>query len=354
MRPWRFIVAYLCVGALIGFGAMTHQNFAPSHVLAQMQALPAVECSARNQTGQPDPLPSWKTGPAKTAILDFVAGAIKEGGADFIPIADRIATFDNDGTLWCEKPTVEIEFTRERIKAMAAQDPTLKDKQPYKAALDGDQEHFHKAGMKAVLELVTATHGDMPQDQFDKEARDFFKTARHPKFDQLYPKMTYQPMTELLRYLRANGFQTWICSGGFSDLMRTFALDAYGIPPQQVIGSSMKKKSMEKDGKRMLFLLSQLLCVCDQDDKPVEIGLHIGKRPVFAAGNVRTGGDIAMLQYCQGSKYKSLQLIINHDDATREYAYAEANRASLNAAEKYRWNIVSMNDDWQRVFAFEK
>ncbi len=307
-------------------------------------------------TAQPktDPLPSWKDGPNKKAILAYVKAVTLKGCPDFVPVEDRIATFDNDGTLWCEQPTVEIVFSQTRLKAMAAKDPDLKEKQPFKAALEGDKEYLHKAGLKAVLELVAATHGDMSQDEFDEEARAFLKTAKHPKFSQPYTKMTYQPMVELLHYLRANGFQTWICSGGFQDLMRVFALDAYGIPPSQVIGSSMKKKSMEKDGKRILYLLGQILCICDQDDKPVEIGLHIGKRPIFAAGNVRSAGDIGMLRYCQGSKYKSLQVMVNHDDEVREFAYNEKDRASLNAAEKHGWQVVSMKNDWQRVFAFEK
>jgi hypothetical protein len=301
-----------------------------------------------------DPLPSWKDGPNKKDIIEFVKDVTAKDSPDFVPVEDRIATFDNDGTLWCEQPTVEIVFTLTKLKAMVAKDSSLKEKQPFKAALEGDKEYLHKAGLKAVLELVATTHGDISQDKFDKEARVFFKTAKHPRFEQPYPQMTYLPMVELLRYLRANGFQTWICSGGFMDLMRQFSQDSYGIPPQQVIGSSMKKKSMEKDGKRVLFILSELLCICDQDDKPVEIGLHIGKRPIFAAGNVRSAGDIGMLRYCQGSKYKSLQVMVNHDDDAREFAYAEKDRASLNAAEKYGWNVISMKNDWMKVFAFDK
>src|SRR5262245_18140804 len=160
-----------------------------------------------------DPLPSWKAGTLKEAIVDFVAGATRKGGPDYIPPEDRIATFDNDGMLWCEQPTVELVFTMERLKAKAATDQAMKEKQPFKAALEGDHAYLHKAGMKALLELVAATHGDMYQQEFDEEARAFFKSAKHPKFGQPYPQMAYQPMLELLRYLRANGFQTWICSG---------------------------------------------------------------------------------------------------------------------------------------------
>jgi hypothetical protein len=305
----------------------------------------------RARAAQKDPLPSWKDGKAKKAILDFVAAVTRKGGPDYIPPEDRIATFDNDGTLWCEKPTVEVVFTLARLKAMATRDPTLKEKQPFKAALEGDHEYFHKAGVKAVLELVVATHGNLSQTQFEEEARAFFKSAKHPRFGLPYPQVVYRPMVELLRYLRANGFQTWICSGGWMDLMRVFTPQAYGIPPQQVIGSSLKKKFLEKDGKYVLWILAQLLTLNDQEDKPVNIALHIGKRPVFAAGNVRSGGDIAMLRYCQGSKYRTLQLMVNHDDAEREYAYAEPNSASLNAARQGGWTVVSMKNDWQTLFA---
>ncbi len=319
-----------------------------------LAAIAIVLASPFVANAQPDPLPSWKDGKIKKAIVDYVTAVTTKDSKDYIPPADRIATFDNDGTMWCEVPTVEIVFTIDRLKKMSAKDPALQDKQPYKSALEGDHDFFRKGGMKALLTLVSATHGDMPQAQFDELARDFFKTARHPKYDVPYPQMAYTPMLELLQYLRANGFQTWICSGGFADLMRAYAPDAYGIPTQQIMGSSMKKKSMEKDGRRILWLLPQLLCICDHDDKPVEIGLHIGKRPVFAAGNVRTGGDIAMLRYCQGSRYRSLQLMVNHDDDKREYAYAEPGRESLNAAEKYDWHVVSMKNDWSKIFGFEK
>jgi phosphoglycolate phosphatase-like HAD superfamily hydrolase len=345
----------LAITALLGFASLS-RLLRTALLLAVLLPVFFVVGSQERTAAQPmeDPLPSWKEGPNKKAITAFVKAVTTKDSPDFVPIEDRIATFDNDGTLWCEQPTAEIVFTLTRLKAMAAKDASLKEKQPFKAALEGDHEYLHKAGLKAILELVAATHGDMSQDEFNAEAREFFKTARHPKFKQPYPKMTYQPMVELLQYLRANGFQTWICSGGFMDLMRVFSEDSYGIPPSQVIGSSMKKKSMEKDGKRILFLLNQLLCICDQDDKPVEIGLHIDKRPILAAGNVRSGGDIGMLRYCQGSKYKSLQIMVNHDDDAREYAYAEKDRASLNAAEKYGWNVVSMKNDWMKVFAFDK
>jgi len=271
-----------------------------------------------------------------------------------IPPADRIATFDNDGTLWCEMPLGEMMFTRDRVKEMAAKDAKFKETQPFKAALEGDHAYFHKAGTKALMELVAATHGDMSRDRFLEDARAFFKTAKQPKFGVPYQKVTYLPMIELQKYLRANGFQTWICPGGWMDFMRVVSRDSYGIPEPQIIGSSLKMKFVEKDGKKILWILPQLLAFCDQDDKPVEIALHIGKRPLFSAGNVRSGGDIAHLTYCQGRKGPSFQLMINHDDAKREYAYTEPKGESLKASRDNGWHVVSMRDDWVRIFAFEK
>jgi hypothetical protein len=339
----RDSVLILCLAALIGFGGATR----PSPPVVNTTLVRFAELGA----GQADPLPSWNDGPVKKAILDFVSRVTNKGGPDYLPPEERIATFDNDGTLWAEQPIVEMAFTLDRLKAMAARDPAMKKKQPFKAALEGDHDYFHRAGVKALLELVAATHGDMPQEQFEKEASDFFKTARHPKFGVPFPQTAYRPMVELMRYLRANGFQTWICSGGWMDLMRAMTQEAYGIPPQQVIGSSLKKKFVEKDGRYLLWILTQLLTLCDQEEKPVNIALHVGKRPVFAAGNVRSGGDIAMLRYCQGRPGPSFQLVINHDDARREFAYGEKNNATLNAARENRWNVVSMRDDWKTIFA---
>lgn len=302
----------------------------------------------------PDPLPSWNDGPAKKAMLSFVKDATDKSGARYIEPEDRIATFDNDGTMWCEQPIVELAFTLARLKKMAALDPSLNERQPFKAALEGDHAYLEKAGMTALLKLVVVTHGNLSQEQFEEEAREFFKTARHPKFDVPFQQLAYRPMVELLEYLRANGFQTWICSGGWMDLMRAVTRDAYGVLPQQVIGSSLKEKWMVKDGNYTLWLVPELLTLCDHDGKPVNIDLHIGKRPVLAAGNVRTGGDIEMLRYCQGRKGPTLQLMVNHDDAVREFEYGEKDNASLNAAKANGWTVVSIKADWKCVFAFER
>lgn len=300
-----------------------------------------------------DPLPSWNDGATKQAILAFVEGATDPSSVRYIEPADRIATFDNDGTMWCEQPVVELAFTLARLKKMAVVDPSLKERQPFKAALEGDYAYIEKAGITVLLQLIVLTHSNLSQEQFEAEARDFFKTARHPKFDVPYPQLAYRPMVELLEHLRGNGFQTWICSGGWMDLMRAFTPETYGIPPQQVIGSSLKEKWMLRDGKYTLWLQPELLAICDHDGKPVNIDLHIGKRPVLAAGNVRTGGDIEMLRYCQGRAGPTLQLMVNHDDAVREFEYGEKNNASLDAAKANGWTVVSIKNDWRCVFAFD-
>jgi len=297
-----------------------------------------------------DPLPSWNEGPTKQAILSFMARVTKEGGPGFVPVEDRIAVFDNDGTLWPEKPVIQGAFLLDRLKTLAAKDPSLKQRQPYKAALEGDVAYFMEAGEKAVMELIAATQANQSDEQYEAEVRAFFKSARHPKLDRPYTELAYKPMTELLDYLRANGFQTWISSGGDIDFMRVIAQKMYGIPPDQVIGTHLKKKFLAKNNSQGLWIEPELDALNDKEGKPVGIDLHIGKRPVFAAGNVRSGGDVAMLEYSQGQKGPSFQLIINHDDAQREFAYQEKDNATLTAARANRWNVVSMKRDWKIIF----
>ena len=314
-----------------------------------------VVTGAVERSGQPatDPLPSWKDGPTKKAILEYVAAVTQKGGSDYIPPEERIATFDNDGTLWCEKPTVEIEFSKVRIKEMVEKDPALKEKQPFKAALENDQGYFAKEGEKAIVELIQATHGDMSHDQFADDVRNFLKTSKHPKFKRPYTETIYQPMLELMSYLRANGFQIWICSGGDIDFMRVFAQEVYGVPPQQVIGTTFKKEFVVKDGRQVIWRMAIISRVNDKVGKPIGIELQIGKRPVFSAGNVRSGGDIAMLEYCQANKRRNLQLMVNHDDAEREFAYVEKDNASLDASKKHKWHVISMKNDWKQIFPFK-
>jgi phosphoserine phosphatase len=306
------------------------------------------------EAGQPDPLAAWKDGPAKKAIREFVAAVTAKGGADYVSPEDRIATFDNDGTLWCEQPTVEVAFSLERFKELLPKHPEWKDRQPFKAILEKDRSHFAHLDVEELLGFYLATHGDVTKDEFQEVSAKFLATAKHPKFGVLYKQLTYQPMVELVRYLQAHGFRVYICSGGDVDFMRTVSQEIYGIPSENVIGTSVVYEAREVDDKLVLYRTAKLRSFNDKLNKPVNIWLRIGKRPILSAGNVRSGGDIAMLRYCQGTKGRTLQLMVNHDDDVREFAYAEKDGESLAAARKYGWQVVSMKNDWQRVFAFEK
>ncbi|MFP2930893.1 HAD family hydrolase [Pyxidicoccus sp. 3LG] len=297
-----------------------------------------------------DPLPSWNDGPVKRDLIAFVERVTREGSPDFIPPEERIAVFDNDGTLWQEQPVVQGAFVLERLKALAKKDPSLRQRQPYKAALAGDLAYFKDAGEAKVMELFAATHAGMPDAEFQREVSAFFEHARHPKLGVPYTQLAYQPMLELLQYLRAQGFQTWISSGGGIDFMRAVSEQMYGIPPEQVIGSSLEKKFVERGDERVLMREPKADHINDKEGKPVGIDLHVGLRPVFAAGNVRSGGDISMLEYSQGGARPSFQLLINHDDAEREFAYEEKDGASLKAARRSGWHVVSMRQDWRTVF----
>ena len=297
-----------------------------------------------------DPLPSWNDGPVKQSILDFVTRATTEGCPGYIPPEERIATFDNDGTLWQEKPVVQGAFLLEQVKAAVKEDASLAKRQPFKAVLEGDVALLSSMEEPQLMELFAATYGGKTPDELAREARAFFQTARHPKLGVPYTQLAYAPMLELLQYLRANGFQTWISSGGGTDFMRVVSEDTYGIPPQQVIGSSLKEKFDEGNGHPVLRREARLDHLNDKAGKPVGIEQHIGRRPVFAAGNVRSGGDIQMLQYTKEQPRPGFSLLINHDDAEREFAYQEKNGASLKAAREDGWTVVSMRQDWKRIF----
>ena len=239
-------------------------------------------CFAQLAYSQGDALPSWNDGQAKRSILAFVQRVTNASGPDLIPVVERVAVFDNDGTLWAEKPLPnEIYFVVSRVRELAAKDPSIRERQPFKAAIEEDAAYFHQAGAKAVLELLLATHSEMSQEQFAATARQFLQTERHPKLNRLYTATAYQPMIELLTYLRANGFQTWICSGGTADFMRVFVAQTYGIPPEQTIGSVIKRDSRLRDGRRVVWLLPQIDSVNDKEVKPVNIDRQIGMRPVW-------------------------------------------------------------------------
>lgn len=300
------------------------------------------------------PLPSWNDGAAKAAILDFVARVTREGGPDFVRPAERIATFDNDGTLWCEQPLqVQFFFGHDHLKAIAEKDPSLKERQPFKAYLERDLKAMHDFGKKGLFEVGAAAHAGMTEEEFDKIACDWLATSTHPKLGRLFTQLIYRPQVELLGYLRENGFKTFIVSGGGVDLIRAFAEQAYGIPREQVVGSSVKLRYELHGSRAVLMKLAELNSFDDREMKPANIGLHIGRRPILAFGN--SDGDLAMLRYCKGGQGASLALLIHHDDAEREFAYDREFKLSplaeaLDKAGDYGITVVSMKRDWKTVF----
>ena len=287
----------------------------------------------------------------------------KEGSPSFVPIPELIATFDNDGTLWCEQPVpVQLYFALDRVKALAPQHPEWKTKEPFASLLKGDMKTALAGGDHALLEIVMATHAGMTTVEFEQIVKDWIATAKHPKTDKLFTEMTYEPMLELLAYLRASGFKNFIVSGGGIEFMRPWAERVYGIPPEQVIGSSIKTKFELRDGKPVLVRLPQLNFNDDKADKPVGINQHIGRRSIAAFGN--SAGDQQMLEYTQGGSSTRFELLVLHDDATREYAYGPAlgmptpklgafTPALYEEAKKEGWTVVSMKDDWKQVFPSE-
>ncbi len=305
-----------------------------------------------------DALPSWNDGAAKIAIVEFVGKVTRQGGPDFVPAPQRIATFDNDGTLWTEQPVpVQMAFALDRVKALAPQNPQWKDTQPFKAVLEGDMKTLAEAGDRGLLELVTATHAGMSTEEFTKIVSDWLTTARDPRFKRPYTELVYQPMLELLAYLRANGFKTFIVSGGGIEFMRPWAERVYGIPPEQVVGSSIKTKFEMRDGRPTLFRLPELNFNDDKAGKPVGINEFIGRRPIAAFGN--SDGDLEMLQWTTMGGGVRFGLIVHHTDAEREYAYdrnvtlGRLDKA-LDAAVVNKWTVVDMKRDWKVIFPFEK
>jgi phosphoserine phosphatase len=305
-----------------------------------------------------DPLPSWNEGPHKKAILDFVAKVTKEGGRDFVPVAQRIAVYDNDGTLWAERPMpFQGAYMIDRIKALAPQHPEWKDKEPFASVLRGDVAAAFAGGEHALIEMAMATHAGLTTDEFDKVVNDWFATARHPATKRPYTEMVYQPMIELLAYMRANGFKNYIVSGGGIEFMRTFAERVYSIPPEQVIGSSIKMKFEMRDGGPVLVKLPEFTFNDDKGGKPVGIQEHIGRRPIAAFGN--SDGDLQMLQWTAAGTGPRFCLYVHHTDAEREWAYdrqpglARLDKG-LDEAQSKGWTVVDMRQDWNRVFAFDK
>ncbi|MCA8879515.1 MAG: haloacid dehalogenase-like hydrolase [Rhodobacteraceae bacterium] len=304
---------------------------------------------------QTDPLPSWNDTPTKAAIVDFVAKVTNEGGPDFVPEADRIATFDNDGTLWVEHPMyTQLAFALDRVKEMAPDHPDWKTTQPFQAVLEGDMKALGASGEEGLMTIVGVTHAGMSTADFEDIVNQWITTARHPKFDKPYTDLVYQPMLELLDYLRANGFQTFIVSGGGIEFMRPWTEQVYGIPPAQVVGSSIKTEFEVKDGQPILMRDAQIAFIDDKAGKPVGINSHIGQRPIAAFGN--SDGDLEMLQYTtMGVDEPRLGVIIHHTDAVREYAYDRDTTfgkldKALDAAPERGWVVVDMKNDWAKVF----
>ncbi len=316
--------------------------------------------AAAGAYAQNDPLPSWNDGKAKQSIITFVEKVTKPGSPEFVPVAERIATFDNDGTLWCEQPLpVQAFFAFDRVKALAPQHPEWKTKEPFASVLKGDLQAALADGDRALLEIIMTTHAGMTTVEFEKIVKDWITTARHPKTGRQFTEMVYQPMLELLAYLRANNFKTFIVSGGGIEFMRPWAERVYGIPPEQVVGSSIKTKFEMRDGKPVLVRLPELNFIDDKAGKPVGINLHIGRRPIAAFGN--SNGDKEMLEYTQGGNGARFELLVLHDDALREYAYGPAKglpdiklgaftQALYDQAQRGGWTVVSMKNDWKAVF----
>jgi phosphoserine phosphatase len=305
-----------------------------------------------------DPLPSWNDTAPKKAIAAFVEKVTKPGSPDFVPVPERIATFDNDGTLWSEQPMYfQAFFVFNRIKALAPQHPEWKEKEPFASVLRGDMKSALGGGEHALLEMVMATHAGVTTEEFEKIVADWIATAKHPKTGRLFTEMVYQPMLELLAYLRANGFKTFIVSGGGIEFMRPWAERVYGIPPEQVIGSSIKTKFEIRDGKPVLVKLPELNFIDDKAGKPAGIQHHIGRRPIFAAGN--SDGDFQMLEWTTAGSGPRFALIVHHTDAGREFAYDRESpigklARGLDEGPKRGWTIVSIKDDWAAIFPLAK
>jgi phosphoglycolate phosphatase-like HAD superfamily hydrolase len=305
-----------------------------------------------------DPLSSWNDGAAKQSIVEFVAKVTKEGSPDFVPPEQRIATFDNDGTLWCEQPMYfQLLFALDRVKALAPQHPEWKTKEPFASLLKGDLKAALAGGERTMLEIIIVTHAGMTTAEFERVVKDWIATAKHPKFKRPYTECVYQPMIELLAYLRANGFKTFIVSGGGIEFMRPWTERVYGIPPEQVVGSSIKTKYEWRDGKPVLMRLPEMNFIDDKTGKPVGINSHIGRRPIAAFGN--SDGDQQMLEWTQAGSGARLMMLVHHDDAVREFAYGAESKigtfsdALMAEAKKNAWTVISMKDDWKVIFPFE-
>jgi len=305
-----------------------------------------------------DPLPSWNNGAARQSILRFIDRITREDSPDFVPPSERIAVFDNDGTLWAEQPMYfQFLFVLDRIKALAPRHPEWRTQEPFASLLRGNVKSVLAGGERALGQLLMATHAGMTSEEFEKVVRDWITTAKHPKMGRLYTEMVYQPMIELLSCLRANGFETFIVSGGGIEFMRPWSERVYGIPPGQVVGSSIKTKFELRDGRPVLVRLPEINFVDDGPGKPVGIQTHIGRRPIAAFGN--SDGDLQMLQWTAGGSGARFCLYVHHTDPVREWAYDRTSGIGrldkgLDEARMRGWTVVDMKVDWKRVFPYER
>ncbi|MEN8186674.1 MAG: HAD family hydrolase [Bacteroidota bacterium] len=311
----------------------------------------------KTETIKKDPLPSWNDTSAKKEIIAYVNTVTNKNNSGFIPVNDRIATFDNDGTLWSEQPAYfQLFFAIDRIKAMAPQHPEWKNEQPFKAVLENDMEALKKSGMEGLLKLVMASHVGVTTAEFENIVKNWVKTAKHPTKKVTYDKLVFQPMLELLNYLRANNFKTYIVSGGGIDFMRAIVTEVYGIPAEQIIGSRVKTEWDYNNGNPVIKRLPELDFNDDKEGKPINIHNIIGKKPVFAAGN--SDGDLQMLQWTASNKFKNFMLYVHHTDAVREWAYDRDSHIGkfdkgLDQALKDNWTIVDMKNDWKVIYPIE-
>jgi hypothetical protein len=319
---------------------------------------------AQAQGSQAAPLASWNDGPAKQAIVDFVRTTTDQGSSKFVPPEDRVATFDQDGTLWVEHPMyTQVVYCLERVPAVVAQKPELKNREPFKTVLSGDREAMAKLSLQDLEEILVATLTGMPVDVFDAEAKKWLETAKHPRWKRLYTDLIYQPMLEVLQYMRSNGYKTYIVTGGGQDFVRLYSQQVYGIPPEQVVGTAGGTKyGYDKDGKPFLTKEPKVLLNDNNAGKPEGIYLMIGRRPYAAFGN--STGDQQMLEYTGAGDGARLMMLVLHDDAQREYAYGPAEglpdtkvgtftQTLYDEGKKSGWIVISMKNDWKRIFAFE-
>ena len=324
-------------------------------VLIGLNSSPAIGA----EQAKSDSLPSWNEGASKKSIVDFVARVTREGGPDYVKPEERIATFDHDGTLWAEQPMYfQIAFAMDRVKALAPKHPDWKNKQPFKAVFDNDTKALALLGETGFLKIIAATHTGMTTDEFNKIVADWIATTRHPRFNRLYTELVYQPMLELLNFVRANGFKTFIVSGGGVEFMRVFTERAYGIPPEQIVGSSgVVRFQLRPDGKPVLLKESKIEFVDDGPGKPAGINRFIGQRPIFAFGN--SDGDQQMLEWTAAGGGARFMGLVHHTDAEREWAYDRKSYVgrldkALDEANSRGWTVVSMKTDWKKIFPFEQ